>query len=219
MLKPTVVVIIFLMIVSIIASVSVGYLVGKGQSQSFQSAVVSPNQTRTVTTTFTNVSPAPVSMPIEPSPFEYSFVFKGDSVTWYVPIVLIGEGTTSQLYVNYDCDGPCRSPDSSISSLGIAPVVPQSYSISESGNATSTSNVSFTSGSVVKLENTSETILYTVSVSSTGAGYYTFSTPFGCTPGPILYVKVPSSASNYTPIANWLQSIKASRANLSTSVG
>lgn len=206
-------------LVSIISSSSIGYIVGTGQSRSFQSAIVALNQTKTVTDTLiqnATESALPDSIPIQANPFEYTEGFEGDTTVWYVPIVFLGRDSTSQMYVNYDCDGPCSSFNSKISSMGITASPPESFAISQNGRIVSTSDIQFSSGSIVEYENTSETVLYTLTISPSSSGYYTFSIPFGCIPEPVLYVK--TSQTDYGPLDGWLGSTVASNVSCSDQV-
>ncbi len=221
MSKASIVVLALVLLVSIVASSSFGYLVGSDQTRSFQSAIVALNQTKTVTATVTTPTSGSLpsgSVPVLPSPFEDSVNIRGSSSTWYVPIIFLGQGSRAQLYVNYHCDGPCSSGNTSISSLGITASLPEGFSISGNGVVTPTSNLSFSSASIVEIENTSETLLYTVSVSYPGVGYYTFSLPYGCLLEPVIYVKAAGSNYDYAPITSWLQASKASSMNCSDRV-
>jgi len=206
--KSTVIVLILVILVSIVASSSFGYLVGSGQSQSFQSAVVALNQTKTVTVTIVNSSSLPTlsgSYPIQPNPFEFSVYFQGRSATWYMPLIFLGKGSTSQMYVNYICAGSCGSGNSSIAAQGITDSLPRSFSISETGKLSPSPDISFSTASIVDLEKNSETVLYTLTISASSSGYYTFSIPFGCIPEPVLYVK--AATTDYGPLLSWLKSM------------
>jgi len=217
--KSILVVLILAIFVSVVASSSLGYLVGSQQSNSFQSAIIALNQTKTVTTTITASALAALpagSFPIQPNPFEFSEDFEGSISIWYMPLVFLGEGSTSQMYVNYDCDGPCGFGNGSISNLGIVSSVPSSYSISQEGKISPTTSISFTSGSLVESKNTSETIVYTVSISAASGGFYTFAIPYGCNPEPVLYIK--TGTITYSPLDNWLKSINPADIGCSDSV-
>jgi hypothetical protein len=103
MQKSSLVVLILAVLVSIVASGSLGYLIGSGPFDSFQSTVVALNQAKTVTTTvvnYTAVSLPSASTPIEPNPFDATVFVRGSSLTWYVPIIYLGRGSTSQMYVS-----------------------------------------------------------------------------------------------------------------------
>jgi hypothetical protein len=208
MSRSTLLIFAAVVLVAIAASSSVGFLIGNYQTASFQSAIIPLDRNTTVTTTVTPGplgSNSPGSVPVVPNPYEYSLIFQGTTQTWYVPVVFLGQGTTNQMYVNYDCDGPCPTSDSSISSMSIPSSLPKSTLIFANGETSQTNNLIFSYGSVVNQVGTSETILYDVSVRASGAGYYTFALPYGCTPGPVIYVKTPGSSFDYSPISNWLQ--------------
>jgi hypothetical protein len=205
--KSTVSVLIVTFVICLVAGSSFGYVIGSNQSKSFESEVVALNPTITVTLTRTEGSPVASSLgsvPVSPDPFESSENVSGTGTTWYVPIVFLAAGTTTNLYVNYDCSGACPGSNSdSISSMGLT--FPMAYALASTGKLVSTTGMNFTSSSVVYNQNTSETVLYKISIAQ--EGYYTFSLPNGCFPEPIVYVKQPGTSFNYSPIANMLQSI------------
>jgi hypothetical protein len=215
MSKSSLIVLFLVLLVSIVASSSIGYIVGSGPSRSFQSAIIGLNQTRTVTSTVSESSTLafPGSIPIEPNPYEFSLNFEGNSALWYVPIVFLGQGSAVETYVNFNCNGPCQSTNASISHMGITSELPKAFLINQNGKLSTTSDITFTSARIVELENTSETILYTIMISSSSAGYYTLTIPFGCSIEPVLYVKV--AGISYSPLENWLRTLKS--ANLSCS--
>ena len=150
-------------------------------------------------------STPPGAYPVVPNPFQFSVNFEGASETWYIPLVYLGQGTSVQMYVNYYCSDACGSY--SISSLRISSDLPDGYSIASNGKVSKTIDVSFSSASIVNLENLSETVLYVVSIASTSSGFYTFSLPSGCTPEPVLYIK--TGTTSYAPLANWLRSLNS----------
>jgi hypothetical protein len=132
--KFTFIVLILVILVSFVASSSLRYIVGSQQSNSFQSAIVALNQTKTVTTTVTagTLAALPVgSLPIQPNPFEFSVNFERTSATWYIPLVFLGHGSKAQMFVNYDCEGCCEFGNASISALGVNSFAPPSYSIAQ----------------------------------------------------------------------------------------
>ncbi len=205
-------VIILVILASVVASSSIGYLLGSNYPQN---GPVSLNQTKTVTDTVTETSGPSPSGPglLAPDPYEYSVAFEGTSELWYVPIVFFAPGTAGELYVNYNCGVRCPENYSSISSMDLTEELPQAFSISENGELAQSAGVNFSVGPVVEVQNTSETILYDVSISA--PGYYTFSLPFGCTPEPIVYAKTAGSNSNYTLIMDWAKSLVTSGMNCS----
>jgi hypothetical protein len=214
--KSTVIVLILVILVSVVASSSLGYLVGSGQSQSFQSAVVALNQTKTVTVTVVNSSSFPTlsgSFPVQPNPYEFSAYFQGRSAMWYIPVVFVGKGSTAEMYVNYNCAGSCGSANSSIAIRGITETLPHGFSISETGKVSPSTDISFGAASIVELEKNSETVLYTLTISPSSSGYYTFSIPFGCFPEPVLYVK--TAAADYGSLIDWLRSLNTAQVGCS----
>jgi hypothetical protein len=184
--KTSLLVVILVILVSIVASSSLGYLIGSGPFQSFQTTVVALSQTKTVTTTVVNYTVASqptASTPIEPDPFDPVIYIRGSSLTWYVPIIYVGRGSTSQMYVSYVRPG-CNPRNTSFDFLGINSQQPENFSINDQGKISNTTGVTFSLPAVVELVNDSETVLYTFSISPATSGYYSFSLPFACTPEP-----------------------------------
>jgi len=155
---------------------------------------------------YTAASLPAASTPIEPNPFGVTVFVRGSSLTWYVPIIYLGRGSTSQMYVNYVCL-ECDLANASFDFLRINLQQPQSFSIDDQGQISNTTGISFSVPSVAQLGNDSETVLYTLSVPVGSAGFYSFSLPFGWAPEPVLYVK--TTTTNYGPILNFVKSFKA----------
>ena len=118
----------------------------------------------------------------------------------------------SQLYVNYECDVPCTSNNSSITSLHLQSLIPETFALNENGNVTVTSDLTFMSAKVVDLQNSTETVLYELSIATTSRGYYSSNLPYGCSVEPILYVKDDSSGPDSNLIRNWLGNVETGAA-------
>lgn len=194
-------------LICILAGSSLGYIIGSSQGKSFQSTVValSPTVTETVTATVNSpTSGSPGSVPVTPDPYDYTDTVSGSSVTWYVPVVFLAIRASSQLYVNYNCNGQCPglNPDS-IASPGLNSL-PQSFTLESDGRLVTTFGINFSSSVVVYYANSSETITYELTIGQNG--YFTFSLPYGCTPEPIIYVKEQGTIFNYDPVVKMLRS-------------
>jgi hypothetical protein len=211
--KTTTVVLFLVILVAIVASSSIGYIIGTSGSRSFQSAIIGLGETTTITKTITqnsasNSSSEPGSVPVSPNPYEFSVNFYQSSSTWFIPLVYLGQGTVAQMYVNYDCTITCTGNNQSISSFFLTSVLPESFSIGSNGKLSNTSMITFKSASIIFLQNYSETVLYTLQITPGASGFYTFSEPFGCLPNPVLFVK--TGTVSYEPLIEWLRSLKAS---------
>jgi hypothetical protein len=148
-------------------------------------------------------------VPASSDPFSYTFVFKGNFSTAYVPIIFLAPNTASQVYARYSCPEECQVQSKlqnfSINSLNITSVLPMIFTIGQDGSERNATAVGFTSATVLQSNGTSETVLYALSATANDVGYYSFLFPNNCLLHPLLYIGTQARNLDYSLVSNWLE--------------
>jgi len=183
--------------VAVAGAGTVGYALGNAHGLSNLSPESNRNQSSTP------------SIPAASDPFSFTFLTQGNYSTGYVPILFLGSGISSQVYVRYSCSQDCQmqqnSQNFSIGSLNLGLIRPVILTVEKNGIQTNASGVSFTSATVLEKSVTTETILYSLSGTSNDTGYYSFVFPYSCLLHPLLDIGTQAKNLDYTLIQNWLR--------------